>query len=136
EQAKGAKGMDQRADLYSVGVILYECATGQVPFNADTFNELLFKIVLEEPPPLEQLVPDIDRTFAEIIRRAMAREPAHRFQTAKEFQAAMEAWAGGRVSMPQADMTGPRPAMASFAQAAPVAPANPALSGTQGAWAG
>ncbi|MCA9631830.1 MAG: protein kinase, partial [Myxococcales bacterium] len=135
EQAKGAKGMDQRADLYSVGVILYECATGQVPFNADTFNELLFKIVLEEPPPLEQLVPDIDRSFAEIIRRAMAREPAHRFQTAKEFQAAMEGWASGRVSMPQADMTGPRPAMASLAHAA-AAPANPALGGTQGAWAG
>ncbi|MCB9586856.1 MAG: protein kinase [Polyangiaceae bacterium] len=137
EQAKGAKGMDQRADLYSVGVILYECATGQVPFNADTFNELLFKIVLEEPPPLEQLVPEIDRGFAEIIRRAMAREPAHRFQTAKEFQSAIEGWASGRVSMPMAaaDLTGPRPAMASLPQAAPP-PANPALAGTQGAWAG
>lgn len=135
EQAKGAKGMDQRADLYSVGVILYECATGQVPFNADTFNELLFKIVLEEPPPLESLVPDINPGFAEIIRRAMAREPAHRFQTAKEFQAAIEHWANGAGVVTHADMTGPRPAMPSLASApAPTQP-SPALAGTHGAWA-
>lgn len=138
EQAKGAKGMDQRADLYSVGVILYECATGQVPFNADTFNELLFKIVLEEPPPLETLVPDIDPAFAEIIRRAMAREPAHRFQTAKEFQLAIEQWAtgSGAGAAMHADMTGPRPAMPSLAHGPPAAHSNPALAGTQGAWGG
>ncbi len=53
EQAKGAKFIDARSDLYSVGVILYETITGQVPFNAQTFNELIFKIALEQPPPPE-----------------------------------------------------------------------------------
>jgi eukaryotic-like serine/threonine-protein kinase len=95
EQAKGAKDMDHRVDLYATGVILYESVTGQVPFNADTFNELLFKIVLEEPRPIEQLVPEIDRNFAAIINKAMAREPSTRFQTAKEFQQALEQWANG-----------------------------------------
>ncbi len=53
EQAKGAKDMDHRVDLYAAGVILYESVTGEVPFNADTFNELLFKIVLEEARPVQ-----------------------------------------------------------------------------------
>jgi eukaryotic-like serine/threonine-protein kinase len=93
EQAKGAKNADHRVDLYAAGVILYEAVTGEVPFKADTFNELLFKIVLEEPRPVQQLVPQIDPGFAAIINKAMAREPGARFQTAKEFQLALEHWA-------------------------------------------
>src|SRR3954466_8662182 len=92
EQAKGAKDMDHRVDLYAAGVILYESVTGEVPFNADTFNELLFKIVLEEPRPVQQLVPQIDGGFAAIINKAMARDPALRFQSAREFQLALEHW--------------------------------------------
>jgi hypothetical protein len=95
EQAKGAKGMDHRADLYAVGVILYECVTGRVPFNADTFNELLFKIVLETPQPIEQVIPDSDPEFNKIIQKAMAREPGLRYQTAREFQQAVNQWASG-----------------------------------------
>jgi eukaryotic-like serine/threonine-protein kinase len=95
EQAKGSREMDHRVDLYAAGVILYEALTGQVPFNADTFNELLFKIVLEEPRPLEQVEPSIDAGFAAIVAKAMARDPAHRFQTAKEFQEALAQWAAG-----------------------------------------
>ncbi|HEV8245101.1 MAG TPA: serine/threonine-protein kinase [Polyangiaceae bacterium] len=95
EQAKGARDMDHRVDLYATGVILYEALTGQVPFNADTFNELLFKIVLEEPRPLEQLVPDIDPGFAAIVNKAMARDPANRFASAMDFQQALSQWAAG-----------------------------------------
>jgi serine/threonine-protein kinase len=95
EQAKGAKGMDHRADLYAVGVIFYEAVTGRVPFNADTFNELLFKIVLETPQPIEQVVTESDPDFNRIIQKAMAREPGLRFQSAQEFQEAIEQWASG-----------------------------------------
>jgi serine/threonine-protein kinase len=95
EQAKGARELDHRVDVYATGVILYEALTGQVPFNADTFNELLFKIVLEQPKPLEQVEPSVDRGFAAIVAKAMAREPALRFQSASEFQNALAMWSQG-----------------------------------------
>ncbi len=91
EQAKGARDMDHRVDLYATGVILYEALTGQVPFNADTFNELLFKIVLEQPRPVEELAPEIDAGFSAIVNKAMARDPASRFASAQDFQAALVA---------------------------------------------
>jgi serine/threonine-protein kinase len=96
EQAKGSRELDHRVDIYATGVILYEALTGQVPFNADTFNELLFKIVLEQARPLEHLEPSVDRGFAAIVSKAMAREPAHRFQSASEFQNALSMWSQGR----------------------------------------
>src|SRR6478735_8578276 len=90
EQAKGSRDLDHRVDLYAAGVILYEAVTGEVPFNADTFNELLFKIVLEAAKPVEQVVPGLDPNFAALINKAMAREPSARFQSAQEFQLALE----------------------------------------------
>ena len=95
EQAKGARDLDHRVDLYAAGVILYESVTGEVPFNADTFNELLFKIVLEAARPVEQVVPNMDPNFAAIVNKSMAREPAQRFQSAREFQQSLEQWAAG-----------------------------------------
>lgn len=91
EQAKGGI-VDARTDLYALGVVAYQMVTGRVPFNAGSFNELLFKIVLESAEPLAQLVPTLDRDFKVLIERAMAREPDGRFQTASEFQAALLAW--------------------------------------------
>jgi serine/threonine-protein kinase len=92
EQAKGSRAVDPRSDLYAVGVILYECITGQVPFSAETFNELIFRIVLESPPPVESFVPNLDPAFTAIIHKAMAREAGDRFQTADEFRSILTYW--------------------------------------------
>ena len=92
EQAKGSRDVDPRSDLYSVGVILYEAVTGQVPFHAGTFNELIFKIVLETPPAPETFVPDLDPAFSRIIRRAMSRESTDRYNTAADFRDALSVW--------------------------------------------
>jgi serine/threonine-protein kinase len=93
EQARG-QPIDHRSDLYAIGVVCYQAVTGHVPFQAETFNELIFKIALETPPPLDSVVPGFDPAFAQIIQRAMARDPAHRFQTAEEFAGAVRPWAG------------------------------------------
>ncbi len=93
EQAKGLADVDLRSDLYAVGVILYEALSGRVPFLADNFNNLLFKIVLEEPPQLATLVPDVDPELAAMVHKAMARERSARYATAGEFSAAIVDWA-------------------------------------------
>jgi eukaryotic-like serine/threonine-protein kinase len=92
EQAKGARHVDHRSDLYAVGVLLYECVTGKVPFEAETFNELIFRIVLEAPPPIESVVPDLDPAFVAIVHKAMAREVGERYQTAREMHDALAHW--------------------------------------------
>ncbi|MEP7120460.1 MAG: serine/threonine-protein kinase [Byssovorax sp.] len=91
EQARGGK-IDMRSDLYSVGVVIYQAVTGRVPFHAETFNELVFKIALESCEPAELVAPGLDPAFAALIVRAMVRDPAGRFQTAQEFQAAVGQW--------------------------------------------
>jgi len=98
EQAKGSSAIDNRTDVYAIGVLLYQATTGQVPYQAETFNELLFKIVLEIPPPPQTYVPDIDPEFAGIILRAMAREPELRFQSCADFAAALQSFHSARMS--------------------------------------
>jgi serine/threonine-protein kinase len=93
EQANGSREADARSDLYSIGVIMFEAITGQVPFDAKSFNELLFKIVLSTPPSALTLVPDLDPAFASIISKGMARDVEHRFQTATQFAEAIDNWA-------------------------------------------
>ena len=92
EQVKGGKNIDHRSDLYSAGVVLFESVTGQLPFLADSFNELMFKIALETPLDPEIAAPGLDPWFASILRKATARDVAERYQTAAEFAQAIAEW--------------------------------------------
>jgi hypothetical protein len=113
--------------VYAAGVILYEAATGRVPFDGDTFNELLIKIVTEESPSVRTLVPDLDAGLAEIIDRARQKNPDQRFASAREFRDALSRWSEGARSALATGATLPL---------APPAPVNPgadtALAGGAG----
>jgi len=102
EQASGSMDADQRSDIYSLGVIMFEAVTGQVPFEAATFNQLMFKIVLSDVPSPEALVPELDPAFASLISKAMARDVNVRFQSTEDLITALDAWLerGASVSLP------------------------------------
>src|SRR6185295_6492862 len=128
EQARGAKNLDPRLDVYAAGVILYEAATGRVPFDGDTFNELLIKIVTEESPSVRTLAPDLDPGLAEIIDRARQKNPDQRFASAREFRDALAGWSEGAHSRELASG-----ATLPLAAPAPVSPgADTALAGGAG----
>lgn len=89
EQLKGTTQPDRRSDLYSVGAILYEHLTGQKPFGA---NRKLAPVLTDsegEPQPPSQLVPGLSPQWDHTIRRALARDAAHRYQSAEEFLGAL-----------------------------------------------
>ncbi len=89
EQAVG-QPVDQRADLYSVGVILFEGSTGQRPFPATTLYELLKAHVELMPPAPSSLRPDIPRQLENVLLHALQKDPGYRYQTAQDFHAALE----------------------------------------------
>lgn len=86
-----AEPLDARADLYSLGVVIYELLTGRVPYGGKTPLDLWNQVLANDPLPVTQLNPDADAQLARVAHRLMRKEPSERYQTAEEvFQALME----------------------------------------------
>lgn len=85
EQARGDSALDQRVDLWAVGVLMYEALSGRRPFVATNYNALLVKILTSRPRPLDRLVPSLHPAVLEIVERALSKLREDRYQTAEEF---------------------------------------------------
>jgi eukaryotic-like serine/threonine-protein kinase len=94
EQARGAP-VDQTSDVYSVGVVLYEMLTGQVPFTGDTPLEIAMKHLSEVPVPPSELRAEVPHDLDSVVLRALAKEPRERYQSAEEMDADLKRVAEG-----------------------------------------
>ncbi len=83
EQVKGQHG-DQRSDIYSLGIMVYEMLTGQTPFAGPNPLAVMNERVLNDVKPVRKLRPEVAPELEEILFRALEREPRHRYQTASE----------------------------------------------------
>ena len=88
EQAR-AQQLDGRSDVYSLGVVAYQCLTGRVPFDGEDAFSIGYKHITE-PPPVPELPTAQHRAVFDIVKRMMAKAPEDRFQTAEELLAALE----------------------------------------------
>jgi serine/threonine-protein kinase len=89
EQARGTQ-VDQTSDLYSLGIVLYEMLTGEVPFTGDSPVEIAMKHLSAVPPSLREKRPDVPKSLELVVLRALAKDPAARYQSADEMDADLE----------------------------------------------
>jgi eukaryotic-like serine/threonine-protein kinase len=96
EQMKSSKSVDARADVYALGVTLYEMLTGTQPHVADNFPDLVMKVNMDPPDPLQRHRADVPEELARVIEKAYARKADDRYGSMLEFAQALAPW-----SMPE-----------------------------------
>jgi serine/threonine protein kinase len=97
EQARGDVVLDHRIDLFALGVVLYECLTGRLPYDGDNYHRLLQRILEGRHRPVRELAPEVSPALEEVVELALASDPAERFPDAATFLDALaEHGAGAR----------------------------------------
>ncbi|UJR80217.1 tetratricopeptide repeat protein [Sandaracinus amylolyticus] len=149
EQVRG-EALDVRADLYSVGCVLYECLVGEPPFDADTPGGVLARVLTERAKPVREVRPDVPAVLAVVIDRALARDAGDRWRHPAEMSEALrgaaqelglalgiDAWSG--VQRDASPLLGTMPiALVQRASSPPpraAAPRPAPITGTSAAWA-
>jgi eukaryotic-like serine/threonine-protein kinase len=89
EQARGVKFIDKRTDLYSMGVVLYELLSGEMPFFSENPGDVMVMIVTKAERPLHERVAEVPSALSAVVAKAMQKRPDERFDDAREMQAAL-----------------------------------------------
>ena len=93
-----AKKVDERGDLYSLGIVLFECLTGKVPFESKDIYQVLSMQVKDPPPRMSKMRPDLEFSdqLEKFVSKALSKDPDARFQNAREFWQALSAAVSAR----------------------------------------
>ena len=121
EQAQG-KELTSASDIYSLGIVMYESVTGQLPFDGPDAVSVAMKQVQEMPVPPSQINPSIEPSLEAIIMRAIEKDPANRFATAQEMRSALNDYLAGR-PVAFGDFNGARTAVIGVPDVPPISPA-------------
>ena len=120
EQAEG-KGVDQRTDIFSFGIVLYEMAAGQRPFQGDSAMGIISAVIKDTPPGLGELRPDLPPELARIVARCLVKEPSGRYPSARALAEELAALRAAPRPAPGATLTDVRPAAPAELAPAPAA---------------
>jgi len=125
EQVRG-EPVDGRADLFAIGVVLYEMLTGLSPFGRPTAGATAAAVLHEEPPSLAERAPDLPPALARVVEHCLAKDPAERFQSARDLAFALESIAAELESPSRSRAAARRPAEAGSIAVLPFADLSPA----------
>jgi len=109
EQARGDEDLDARVDIYALGIIMYEAASGRVPFSGNNYLSVISQVLNEEPKPLREIRPDLSDEFEAIVNKAIAKDRNDRYASANDMLADLNALVDDPThSTERAKITGPR----------------------------
>ena len=86
EHARGAKDLNAQTDIWAMGVVLFECLTGNLPFEGDSYNEVMARILGEPVPLLREVRPTMSRRLERVVAQALAKDRSHRYESASDFR--------------------------------------------------
>jgi hypothetical protein len=103
EQAVGSRDVDARSDIYSLGAVGYTMLAGREPFAGTSSENLIYRRVAHDPPPLSTVAPSVPPELAAVVMRCLAREPAARWPSARSLKEALgRAWCETAAPLPEA----------------------------------